>query len=271
MEAWSNIQVSLEDPEIISINGLEKNLGELPDTVRIIRELITRFEICHFKYQRHIKKIKDSIDTLKPYAYASNIGSCHIHHGDHAWKNDTTGRSLIGQQYLRAMKGWLNDNDKQAIPDNTLIKLNQQIQKWLGEKSPDKIRLVRLLIARLLWDWKSYEALQHGGKLLELELQSCRMDICHYAFPKNLDLLLQGIGQMKPAAQFEGCGSYDESRKTFIEEEFSFLNDRLKSLLKTGKSDTNELIKAWLTVCLAKTIKEHVNLSESIIDLNHRE
>ncbi len=31
MKAWSNIQISPQDPEIIKINNLEKNLGELSD------------------------------------------------------------------------------------------------------------------------------------------------------------------------------------------------------------------------------------------------
>jgi len=58
MKAWSNIQISPEDPEIIEINNLEKNLGKLSDKVCQIRELITRFEVCHFKYQQHLRKIK---------------------------------------------------------------------------------------------------------------------------------------------------------------------------------------------------------------------
>jgi hypothetical protein len=55
MKAWSNIQISPQDPEIVKINNLENNLGELPDKINKIRELITRFEVCHFKYQQHIK------------------------------------------------------------------------------------------------------------------------------------------------------------------------------------------------------------------------
>jgi hypothetical protein len=267
MKAWSNIQISPQDPEIIKINNLGKKLGELPDKVHKIRELITRYEVCHFKYQQHLRKIKDSIINLEPNVDSMKIGINHVQHGDNVWKNDTTGRSLIGQQYLWAIKEWLNNNPKKEIYDNYNKKLGRQIQKWLGDKSPDKIKLVRLLLARLTWDWKSYKELQHGGEFKDIELQVCRMDICHYAFPKNLDLLLQGIGQMKPVKEFEGCGSYDNNRKIYVEKEFSILNDILKSLIGTGKSDKNELIKIWLIACLAKTIKEDVNLSESIIDL----
>jgi hypothetical protein len=164
----------------------------------------------------------------------------------------------------------LDNNPKKIIFDNYNKKLSRQIQNWLGDKSPDKIRIVRLLSARLTWDWKSYEELQHGGEYKDIELQACRMDICHYAFPKNLDLLLQGIGQMKPVKEFEGCGSYDNNTKAYIEKEFSILNDMLKTFIGTGKSDKIKLIRIWLIACLAKTIKEDVNLSNPIIDLVNR-
>jgi hypothetical protein len=269
MKAWSNIQIAPEDPEIININNLEKRLGELPDKVNKIRELITRFEICHFKYQEHLRKIKDSIIDLEPNVDSTKIGTGHVQHGESAWKNDATGRSLIGQQYIWALKEWLNDNDSKPVPEKYNNKLEQHIRKWLGDRNPDKIRLIRLLLARLTWDWKSYEELQHGGELKDIELQVCRMDICHYAFPQNLDLLLEGIGQLKPVKdkEFEGCGSCNDNIKTYLEKEFKVLNDKLKSLILTGKSDKNELIRTWLIACLAKTIKENINLSISIIDL----
>jgi hypothetical protein len=267
MKAWSNIQISPEDPEIIKINNLEKNLGKLSVKVCQIRELITRFEVCHFKYQQHLRKIKDSIINLQPDIYPAKIGINHVQHGEDAWKNDVTGRSLTGQQYLWAIRKWLSDDPQWKIPDHYNVKLGKQIQKWLGEKHPVKMRLIRLLIARLTWDWKSYEELQHGGEYKDLELQVCSMDICHYAFPTNLDLLLQGIGEMKPVEKFEGCGSFDNNIKSFIENKFSILNDMLKSLSEAGKSDKNKLTKAWLIACLAKTIKEQVNLSESIVEL----
>lgn len=145
----------------------------------------------------------------------------------------------------------------------TTKKFGQQIQKWLGGKNPDKIRLVRLLLARLTWDWKSYEKLQHGGKFKDIEFQACRMDICHYAFPKNLDLLLKGIGQMKAVEEkkFEGCGSYNTEIKAYLEKEFLSLNETLKSLQVNNGLNKNDLIKTWLVACLAKTIKENVNIS----------
>ena len=125
MNAWSNIQISPEDPEIIRINKLENTLGTLPDNVLKIRELITRFEVCHFKYQQHIKKIKDSVLNLRPNVDASKIGLHHIQHGESSWEQDNTGRSLIGQQYIwriELSKKWGKKQLKQLSPQRTGIK-----------------------------------------------------------------------------------------------------------------------------------------------------
>jgi hypothetical protein len=271
MNAWSNIQISPQDPEIIKINNLEKRLGKLPEKVIKIRELITRFEVCHFKYQLHLKKIKDSITELNPIVDTTRIGINHIQHGENVLNKDKTGKSLIGQQYVWALKEWINDNPKNEITDNYDKKLGQQINKWLGDKNPDKIRLVRLLLARLTWDWASYEKLQYGGKFKDIEFQACRMDICHYTFPKNLDLLLKGIEQMKAVEEkrFEGCGSYNTEIKAYLEKEFLDLNDTLKSYKVSNGFNKNDLIKTWLVACLDKTIKENINISIPITEIEN--
>ena len=263
MNYWSNIQISTQDPEIKKINNLEKSLGEIPDKAYKIRELITRFEVCHFKYQIHLKKIKDSITTLNTNVDTAKIGVNHIQHGEKVLIADKTGKSLIGQQYVWALKAWLNDSTGIEMSEKYDYRLGKQVQKWLGDKNPDKIRLVKLLLARLTWDWKTYEELQEGGKFKDIEFQACRMDICHFAFPENLDLLLQGIGQMKAVEKknFEGCGSHNEEIKSYLEKEFLELNNSLKSLqIKNGLSK-DDLIRTWLVACLAKTIKENINLS----------
>ncbi len=50
---WAKIEIPPQDSEIIKIDEFEKRLGELPENVNRIRELITRFEVCHFKYRLH--------------------------------------------------------------------------------------------------------------------------------------------------------------------------------------------------------------------------
>lgn len=271
MKAWSNIQISPEDPEIIKINTLEKKLGELPDKVNKIRELISRFEVCHFKYQQHIRKILESIIDLESSVDTTKIGISHIQHGESVLNKDVTGKSILGQQYVWAIKGWLNVIPSNEISDNYDKKFGQQIHSWLGDKDPDKTRLVMLLLARLTWDWTSYEELMQGEELMDIKLQAARIDICHYAFPKNLNLLLAGIGQMKAVEEkeFEGCGSYNASIKNYLEKEFLGLNDTLESLKIDNGSNKNDLIKIWLLACLAKTLKENLQISRPIIDIEN--
>ena len=262
MKAWANIQHSPQDPEIIKINNLEDRLGQLSGKIYKIRELITRFEVCHFKYQRHIKIIIESIVDLEPKVNTKKIGINHIQYGEAVLNKDTTGKSLIGLQYVWALKKWLNENSINGIPDQYNKILGNKIHNWLGDKNPDKIRLVGLLLARLTGDWKSYENFQHGGKYKDIEFQACRMDICHYAFPLNLDLLLKGIGQMKAVEEkrFEGCGSFNTEIKAYLEENFLSLNKTLKSLQSKNEINKNDLIKIWLFACLAKTIKEDIKI-----------
>jgi hypothetical protein len=115
MNAWSNIQFSPQDPEIAKIDDLEKRLGELSNQANKIRELITRFEVCHFKYRQQLRIIRDSIISLNSNVDINKIGIHHVQHGENSWKSDTTGKSLIGQQYIWAIKEWLNDDHPKGI------------------------------------------------------------------------------------------------------------------------------------------------------------
>ena len=267
MNSWSNISISSKDLEIIKIDQFEAKLGKLSNNVRKIRELITRLEVCHFKYKQHIKKIKESIINFKPVVAPDKIGINHIQHGENAWKKDSSGKSLPGQQYVWGINDWLGDIHSEEIPDKYNNELGVKIKKWLGDKNDNKIRLVRLLLARLTWDWKLLEELQHGGEHKELEFQICRIDICHYAFPSNLDSLLIGIGEMRSIEDFEGCGSFDNSIKKFVEKKLDALIDLSKSLYEKNGSSQRNQIRIWLLACLIKTLKEQVELSEPLIEL----
>ena len=267
METWSNIEIPPDDPEIAKIDDFEKSLGEVSEDIRRVRELITRFEICHFKCQQHLSKIKDSIVNLRPSTIPSKIGINHIQHGENAWKNDRTGRTLMGQQYVWAIKKWLGVDPERKLPEQYDKKMGQQVEKWLGNKSADKERLVRLLLARLTWDWKTYEGLLQKGEHEDLEFRICRMDICHYAFPSHIDMVLQGIGRMKPVEGFEGCGTYSADIKAWTEKEFSALNDWLNSLVHNPSPNREKLTRIWLIACLAKTVKEHVKLTKPLVEL----
>lgn len=262
MNAWTNIEVSPHDSEIVRINELEARLGELPDDIHVIRELITRHEACHFKSKQHIQKIQNSILHLEPCINPNKIGINHIQHGEIVWKKDSTGRSFVGQQYVWAIGYWLGNIQRKEVTDIYDEKLVQHVSEILGDNSEEKNRLVRLLLARLTWDWKNYEKFQQGGEYKELKFQICRMDICHYSFPENLNRLLIGIGKMKPVENFEGCGSYNNNIRKFIENKWPELSELFHSFYK--KSDTKNQTKAWLTACLMKTLKEQVEVSKPL-------
>ncbi len=268
MTVWANIEIPPNDQEIIRIDEFEKSLGTLSREVRQVRQLISGFEVCHFKCQQHILNIKASIQQLKPCTDPNQIGAGHLRNGKNAWKKDKSGRSRSGWQYVKALAEWLGDraeNDNSPEIDKATV---PWVRKWLGERDPEKERLIRLLIARLTWDWESYEALQREGEYGDLEFQVCRMDVCHYAFPAHLERLLQGIGTMEPVEEFEGCGSFNTEIKTYVTKEFSTLNDQIQSLKENNRSDKKEKIRRWLFACLAKTLKEQVGLTSAVYGLD---
>lgn len=266
MNAWSNLEISPQDTEIFRIDQFEEQLGELSQQVYKVRELITRFEVCHFKYKRHIQNIIDSIQKLKVDFNPDEIGSHHIQQGKQAWKEDVTGKSLLGQQYLWAIQQWLNETSESKHSANFDETLGLKVRQWLGEKSAEKVSLVKLLLARLTWDWKSYEELMKGDEFKELKYQIARMDICHYAFPENLDRMLLGIGILKPMEKFEGCGTYNAEIQQYIKEKLELLNLQFRKLCRNEESDKQRLTKVWLFACLIKTLKELAGLSEPVIE-----
>ena len=255
MEPWSNIELSPNDHEVRGIDNLEINLGEIPENVRQIRELITGFEVCHFKYRKHIQYILKSIHHLKPNKIHKEIGSTHIRHGANTWEKENSGRSLKGLQYIQALKCWLSVNAEilNKVPIDQ--ELNRHVLDWLGHEDPEKIRLVCLLIARMTWDWKSYEKYRTGHEGDQLEFQVCRMDICHYNFPGNMDLMIRAIGQLKPVHDFEGCGSCTPKTKLIVEKKIVEINRMLESVSKE-EMDADQRTRSWLLSCLAKTLKE---------------
>jgi len=273
MSAWSNIEVLPSDEEIVAIDHMEQSLGSIPKPVNQIRELITRFESCHFKYQQHYRHIMESIARLHPVVVLSKIGSNHPHNGANAWKNDTTGRSRIGQQYIEALQFWIDEDSSSnvGVPEQEALELKQRVNVWLGYRSEEKVGLVRMLLARLLWLWQPMEEYRRGDKLSDLEYQVERTDICNYAFPQNIKRLIQAIGKLKPVEAFDGCGTFTVETRSFISEEFSKLCEWLKvdSLGNDLGLGEKEPMKVWLVACLAKTLKESVHLSYPLPEIGN--
>ena len=53
------------------------------------------------------------------------------------------------------------------------------------------------------------------------------------------------------------------------QKEFLELNDALISLKTKNDSNKKDIIRAWLIACLAKTIKESINISIPITDIEN--
>lgn len=255
---WSNIEVSSNDQEILAIDRMEHALGNIPKRVYKVRELITRFESCHFKYQRHYQYIIKSIAALHSIINIDMIGSHHPCYGKKAIDKDTTGRSQVGQQYISALNFWLNNTSTTSYDSQK--KMNKRIALWLDEKNDAKEKLVTMLLDRLLN--RSLEKYFQDGIPKGLEYQIMATDICNYAFPQNIDQVIQAIGKLEPVKNFHGCGTTNSEIKSFISREFKrlclWLTDDMSSInLKLGEK---EPMKIWLVACLAKTMKEQIHL-----------
>jgi hypothetical protein len=260
MNEWSNIEVSAEDPEIKRINRFRDLLGEIPDNILQIRKLISGFEICHFKYQQHIRYIRTSITKLEALTDPDSIGQSHLRQGGNAWEKDPSGRSLQGFQYVLALTDWLGD-PADADAGHQDPELTQRISGWIGKKEPEKERLARLLVARLRWDWESYEQLLRDNEMKDLEYQVCRIDVCHYHFPRNIDEVIRGIGKLKPVKGFEGCGSLNQEMKKTIEKDIAQMAGSPEAASSHETPGKSEAYRKWLMACFVKTLKEQAGLS----------
>jgi hypothetical protein len=93
------------------------------------------------------------------------------------------------------------------------------------------------------------------------------MDICHYAFPKHLDTLLKAFGKMQLPDKSEGCGSYNSKIKSFVQGKYSEISE---SIIMTVNHENlidlnrNDLMRLWLNLCLAKTLKEQTGITDSL-------
>jgi hypothetical protein len=264
MYSWQNIEVSSDDPEIIAIDHIEQSIGNIPNEVYEVRELITRFEVCHFKYQRHFQNIIESIAALSPTVEVKRIGDNHPRNGKDAVKKDKTGRSLVGQHYISALSYWLDDVD--ITTDDPQKKISDRVISWLGDKNETKERLVRLLLARLLDPEGLLEEYVKGEELEELEYHVMATDICSYAFPSNFELVIKAIGSLKPVEDFDGCGTYNSEIKSFINSKFNELCHYIRDDLSSNDLNLGEKtpIKIWLVACLAKTFKEQIKLTDQL-------
>jgi hypothetical protein len=253
MDSWHNIIISKNDPEIIEINKLENEFEVVSTSVKAVRQLITKFEICHFKYTIHYDYILRSIEFLSPFVDPDSIGSSHPRKGPDSWKKNKTGHSRTAQIYIDALQLWLNPKSLTVFDSHIRVIqiMEAHITELLNERNNEKEKLVELLIKRLLW-----------RPMDRLQDQIERTDICHYTFPDNIERVLAGIGSLAPAEDFQGCGSYNSKIKREVSVWFlqlcMWINGEPGYLDRVLGKRNNA--KIWLATCLAKTLKEQVSL-----------
>ena len=265
MNYWINIEISKDDGEVAFIDNLEKQLGDIPDPVIKVRQLITRFEACHFKYQAHARHILESIANLHTRIDPSRIGSTHPGSRKDPWSKDKYGRSLAAYRYLVTLQHWLGiEREDEPLNDEEFFTVKRQVKELLGERDELKEKLVKILTQRL--QWQDVEKFSAGDKINTLQYQIERTDICHQDFPGNLILVIKGIGKKEPLEGFRGCGHYSdeitEYLSTYFDELCSWLEGNEKSLSFTLGERNN--LKAWLVACFAKTIKEQLGIDKKI-------
>lgn len=270
LEPWANIGIEQPDSEILKIYLLEQRIGTLPQEIEDIRNLITRLEICHFKFERHVLRIIESIGRMKVDFDPDSIGSAHPKCGENAWRADKTGRSRKGQEYIWVLQKWLTgeqppERDPRGIPRS----LFEEVYNSLGERDKHKEALVSALLDRLLWNFET-ERKASPEEFENLFYQIDRTDICHYAFPENIKKTIETIGELNSSPDFEGCGSSDEEHREIAQ--YYFID--LTAWLQGGMSETGRmlgkrtLLKEWLVVCLAKTIKELAGINERMSEIS---
>jgi hypothetical protein len=284
-DPWSNLSASPHDDETDTIDRLEGELGEISESARGVRHLITRFEACHFKCLRHLEQILHSIDALEAAAAPEQIGAAHPRHGPSASEGDPSGRSTVGRHYIDSMRHWLGEGGEGAEPPepdaageldretegeerrtegDLAGDLGGRVHGLLGESDPTKEKLVRRLIDRLLWRFE--ERVEGWEQECELDEQIDRTDICHSSFPRNLETVLSGIGKLKPDPDFSGCGSVDDETAAELRSRYEAMCAWIAgdSTLAAGLPVGPEPTKAWLVACLAKTIKEQCGLEGAL-------
>ena len=269
-DPWSNLWESADDDETARIDRLESELGDISGSAREVRQLITRFEPCHFKCLHHFQQILRSIDSLEAAAAPELIGAAHPRHGPSASEGDPTGRSRSGREYIDSMRRWLGEGEEGGEPPETPAggemggEVAGRTHDLLGPPDPTKEKLVRRLLDRLLWRFE--ERAEGWEQETELEHQIDRTDICHSSFPRNLELVLSGIGKMTPDPDFSGCGSVDEETAAELRSRYEALCAWIAgdTELAAGEPVERTPTKAWLVACLSKTIKEQCGLEGAL-------
>jgi hypothetical protein len=221
----------------------------------MIQDLIARFENCQILYQQYLYDRKETDETcLVPGEVSSSVSNS-AKSRIYEWRNDKTGRSFLGQQYLWALLNWLTGYPEWHLSGGLNIEFSRYLTGSLGVQNPEKKRIVRLLLAQITSDRKAYKKLHHGIQNRKLEYLAGTVDIYNFAFPHNLDPLIRKIGEINPPQVYI---EHDVSNDIRIDVEQEFLNlykifNSTPAYFIHSQLNNSQIIRLWLFTRLTKT------------------
>jgi hypothetical protein len=232
--------------------------------MQLLQDGIVKFETNRFQYQLNILCHPETSQGQISDITDNKQDADTFQHNGTALRMDKSGRSALGQQYVWALVNWLADYPRLSVVGHSNNDIYRKVPGWLGTRSTEKEKLVRIIIAKLTHDWKSLKIINPGTVNKGLAYFANSVDIWQYTFPKMLDRLLLNIGkiELKTGNLYE-ISEIGKVAKTNIENEFSIICNLISSGndIMYGIADKNELIKIWLMASITKTLKAQTTLT----------
>jgi hypothetical protein len=232
---------------------------------QLIHDVFSKFETSQFQFKRNNQSPLKSISGPESQRIDNKPEPDSSLKNENALRKDKTGRYFLGQQYVWALINWLADYPPLNLSGFFSNEIYTNVSTWLGNKTPQKEKLVRIIVAKLTHDWKSLKRFNHSSENKGLAYFAYSMEIWNITFPEKLDLLLQDIGKIE-AKNIDPNKSHsiDKDEKTNIEKEFAIICNLMNSgtvINSNSLIDKNDLIKNWLIASITTTLKDQTGFT----------
>ena len=145
---WASTDMSTEeqwDDEILLLNGIHKEMGELNDTVRAQRCYISSYELMHYQHNKAVRVMVDTIagDRFQPDIPVGWFVTW--------WPPNQSNRIMRLEAYIEFIKAW--EQKQKSLTIRTSKQFKQEVLRnvyaKLGEWSNRKRNYVLLVIEKL--------------------------------------------------------------------------------------------------------------------------
>jgi hypothetical protein len=180
-------------------------------------------------------------------------------------RKDKSDKNLLVQQYIWAMINWLAKRSRIVLTEYVDEELSHKVFERLGRESPAKDLYLRMLIARLTHDGISTKKLQGQVEDKKLFFNIEQIDVFDNHLSKQLDNLLQIIGNITSG---NGCpteSTSDDEQMTSAEYEFSTISQQLIMQAPADEdvdSGIEKTVKRWLTWRTSKHLQLNYSFAE---------